>query len=276
MNPDDELPDQIGGAKLEKTVRERMSLHGRLSVVTGGARGLGYAMAAALAEAGSSVVVCDVDADAGTTAASTIRSQHGTAAWFVHADVTSEPAVESAVREIEDQAGPIDILVNNAGVVMHGALTDCSLEQWRKVMSVNLDGVFLMSREVGRRMVSRRSGSIINISSMSGIIADVPQAQAFYNASKAGVIMLTKSAAVEWADSGVRVNGIAPGYMKTALTEPYFEAGGQQIDTWMRMTPLGRPGTPDELGAAAVFLASEASSFMTGSILNIDGGYTAI
>ncbi|WP_415854411.1 SDR family NAD(P)-dependent oxidoreductase [Sinomonas sp. G460-2] len=261
---------------MQTALREKMSLSGRLSVVTGGAKGLGFAMGEALAEAGSAVVVCDIDAEAGTAAAEAICSRHGVDARFVAVDVTSERGVSDAVREIEDGAGPIDVLVNNAGIVLHGALTDSTYEQWRKVMSVNLDGVFLMSREVGRRMVSRGSGSIVNISSMSGMIANVPQAQASYNASKAGVIMLTKSAAVEWAGSGVRVNSIAPGYMKTALTEPFFDAGGDQIETWMRMTPMGRPGTPDELGAAAVFLASEASSFMTGSILNIDGGYTAV
>lgn len=245
-------------------------------MVTGGAMGLGRAMAEALAEAGSAVVICDLNAQAGQTAAKEIADLHGVPTRFVATDVTEEDSVAAAVRQIEATCGPIDVLVNNAGIVIHGALTESSLADWRKVMSVNLDGVFLMSREVGTMMVSRGSGSIINISSMSGIIANVPQAQASYNASKAGVIMFTKSAAVEWASSGVRVNSIAPGYMKTALTEPFFEAGGEQIDTWLNMTPMGRPGTPDELGAAAVFLASDASSFMTGSILSIDGGYTAV
>ena len=142
-------------------------------------------------------------------------------------------------------------------------------------MSLNLDGVYHVLSAVGRAMLERGRGSIINTGSMSGIIANVPQTQASYNASKAAVHNLTRSAALEWASRGVRVNAIAPGYMRTELTRGFYEEGGEQIDIWNAMTPMSRPGEPEELAGAAVYLASDAASFVTGSILSIDGGYTA-
>jgi NAD(P)-dependent dehydrogenase (short-subunit alcohol dehydrogenase family) len=258
------------------SVFDRFSLNGKIAFVTGGAMGLGLAMAEALADAQATVVLADANSERGQEAAEQIRSRSGKSAGFVHMDVADEDQVRRAVADVAERYGTIDVLINNAGITIHSPLIDSSLADWRKVMSVNLEGAYLVLREVGKVMTRQGSGAVINVASMSGLIANVPQAQASYNSSKGGLVMLTRSAAAEWATSGVRVNAIAPGYMKTELTKPYFEAGGEQVDTWMRMTPMGRPGTPDELGAAALFLASEASSFMTGSVLNIDGGYTAV
>ena len=143
------------------------------------------------------------------------------------------------------------------------------------MIDIDLNAVYLLSREIGRHMLDAGRGSIVNTSSMSGLIANVPQPQSAYNAAKSGVIMLTKSLAVEWADRGVRVNAIAPGYMKTEMTRGLFATGGPMIDRWMSMTPMGRPGEPEELGGLAVYLASDASSFVTGAVFSIDGGYTA-
>lgn len=144
-------------------------------------------------------------------------------------------------------------------------------ERWVKNMDVNINSMVLVSQAVGKVMIKQQKGSIINTSSMSGIIVNTPQPQAAYNTSKVFVIMFTKSLASEWAQHGIRVNTIAPGYMKTELTKDYFAQGGDMIDTWMKFTPLGRPGVPEELQGAAVYLASDASSFVTGSVLTIDG-----
>lgn len=144
------------------------------------------------------------------------------------------------------------------------------------MINLNLNGVFLVAQAVGRQMIKQGHGNIINTSSMSGLIANKPQEQCSYNASKAGVIMLTKSLAMEWSKYNIKVNTIAPGYMKTELTKPFFEKGGAMIDDWMGFTPMGRPGLPEELGGIVVYLASDASSFAQGSVFTIDGGYTAL
>ncbi|EWS82072.1 3-oxoacyl-ACP reductase [Brachybacterium phenoliresistens] len=250
-------------------------LTGRTALVTGGAKGLGLAMARALAEHGADIVLADIDDAVGEKAAAELAESAGVRTGYRHVDVTSPDAVDAVVADVVAEFGGIHILLNNAGMVIHQNLEDVTAENWRKVMALNLDGVFHVLQAVGRHMLERGSGSIINTGSMSGIIANVPQAQASYNASKAAVHNLTRSAALEWAGRGVRVNAIAPGYMKTELTREFFEAGGPQIDQWMLMTPMSRPGEPHELGGAAVYLASDASSFVTGSVLSIDGGYTA-
>ena len=162
---------------------------------------------------------------------------------------------------------------NNAGIVKWCEAEKVSEEDWRNVLDVNLNGLFFCCQEVGRHMIERGGGSIINIASMSGAIVNRPQPQASYNASKAAVIHLTRSLACEWAPYGVRVNAIAPGYMATDMAKPFFDDpkyGG----VWIPWTPMNRPGEPEELGPAAIFLASDASSFMTGATLFVDGGYT--
>ncbi|HEX7352663.1 SDR family oxidoreductase [Brachybacterium sp.] len=260
---------------MAQSISPLFDLTGRTALVTGGAKGLGLAMARGLAEHGAPIVLADIDDETGRRAAEELAAQTGVAVSYRHLDVTDQEMVEKVVAEVEDETGGIEILLNNAGRTIHHPVEDGDAEKWRAVMSLNLDGVYHVLSAVGRRMLERGRGSIINTGSMSGIIANIPQTQASYNASKAAVHNLTRSAALEWAERGVRVNAIAPGYMRTELTRGFYEEGGAQIDQWNLMTPMGRPGEPEELAGAAVYLAADASSFVTGSILSIDGGYTA-
>ena len=174
--------------------------------------------------------------------------------------------------------GRIDILVNNAGINKLAPAEEMPLEVWQKIIGVNLTGTFLVSREVGAYMIAQGGGNIVNIASMSGLVVNpLPQQQCAYNSSKAGVIMLTKCMANEWAEKGVRVNAIAPGFMRTPLTRKRLETPNDPaVQKWIGGTPMKRVGTPDELVGAALYLASEASTFTTGIVLSVDGGYTCL
>ncbi|MFD1600846.1 SDR family NAD(P)-dependent oxidoreductase [Halobellus rarus] len=255
------------------SVLESFSLEGDVAVVTGAAQGLGKQMAAALAEMGADVAIADVNREKAERTAAELDGE--TDVVPVEADVTDEASVEAMVESVTDRLGPIDVLVNNAGIVEHSPAEETSIESWRRVLSVNLDGVFLCAKHVGQRMLDRGEGRIVNIASMSGIDVNVPQKQASYNSTKAGVSMLTRSLAVEWADRGVRVNAIAPGYMRTDLVDETLEADPEMEETWLENTPMGRLGRPEELQELVVYLASDASSYMTGSTVVIDGGYTS-
>jgi NAD(P)-dependent dehydrogenase (short-subunit alcohol dehydrogenase family) len=244
------------------------ALRGRLALVTGAGQGIGREIARAFAAAGARVIVADRNRDSGVTVADELGG------FFVELDVTDSGAVRSAVDSLVGDHGPIAILVNNAGIVRNTPAESTSDEDWRDVFRVNVDGVFWCCREVGRTMLEAGGGSIINIASMSGLVANKPQPQAAYNASKAAVIMLTKSLATEWAGRGVRVNAIAPGYVATELTLKGM-GNPDWREEWLRSTPMGRVAEPAEIAPAAVYLASDASSYVTGSVLVIDGGYTA-
>lgn len=244
------------------------ALRGRLALVTGAGQGIGREIARAFAAAGARVIVADRNRDSGVTVADELGG------FFVELDVTDSGAVRSAVDSLVADHGPIAILVNNAGIVRNTPAESTSDEDWRDVFRVNVDGVFWCCREVGRTMLEAGGGSIINIASMSGLVANKPQPQAAYNASKAAVIMLTKSLAAEWAGRGVRVNAIAPGYVATELTLKGM-GNPDWREEWLRSTPMGRVAEPAEIAPAAVYLASDASSYVTGSVLVIDGGYTA-
>lgn len=257
-------------------ILEQFRLDDKVAIVTGGAMGLGQAMATALAQAGANIVIADIQEDVAAATATTIRETEGVKATSLKVDVTNPDDVQKMVDDVVDEFGKIDILINNAGMTINAKAEEMTYEQWNKVINLNLNGVFLVAQAVGRQMIEQGYGNIINTSSMSGIIANKPQEQCSYNASKAGVIMLTKSLAMEWSKYNIKVNTIAPGYMKTELTKPFFEQGGAMIDDWMGFTPMGRPGLPEELGGIVVYLASDASSFAQGSVFTIDGGYTAL
>ncbi len=255
------------------SVMDKFDLRGRCSIVTGAAMGLGKAMAEALAEAGSDIVIADINMEAAEATAAEL-SRIGTRVTAMRCDVTNPDQAEQLSESVLETFGRIDVLINNAGIAKHVKIEDMKIEDWRTIMDVNLNSVFIMSQIVGRVMIRQKRGSIINIASMSGLIVNTPQCQCAYNVSKAGVIMLTKSLASEWAEHGIRVNSIAPGYMKTELTRPYFEGNGEMVQRWMDLSPMKRPGTPDELQGIALYLASDSSSFVTGAVFSIDGGYT--
>ena len=250
---------------------ERFSLAGRVAVVTGGTRGLGAGFAEALGDAGASVVLVGRDVDAAQGVLDTLRAK-GIRTEFIAADVTVADDVQRVLDTTLSTFGQVDILVNNAGACVHAPALDVTPEDWRAVMAVNVDAVWTCSQTFGRHFVAERSGSIVNIGSMSGFIVNRPQWQPAYNASKAAVHHLTRSLAAEWAPHGVRVNALAPGYIKTDMSpvdDPQFR------QHWIEDAPMQRYGTVEELAPAVVFLASDASSFVTGSVLVADGGYTA-
>ena len=253
-------------------ILEQFSLEGRVGIVTGGGQGLGRMFALSCADAGASIVVAEVNPETAQRSVEEIVKT-GRDALFVQTDVRRRGNVRNMVKITLEKFGRIDFLLNNAGITKWGKAEDVTEKEWREVFDVNVHGLFLCSQEVGKHMIEKKSGSIINIASMSGLIVNRPQAQASYNTSKAAVIHLTKSLAAEWAPHNIRINAIAPGYMKTPMAEPFFqkpEYGG----IWMDWTPMKRPGDPKELGPLAVFLASDASSFMTGTTVVIDGGYS--
>lgn len=248
-------------------------LSGRIAVVTGGGRNIGLATAMALAECGARLVIAEIDAEVGATGVAELRAK-GYQAEFHRLDVTDSPAVRACADHVVAQYGRVDILVANAGIALNAAGETTGDADWRRIMAINLDGVFYCNREFGRHMLERRVGSIVNIGSMSGLIVNKPQPQAAYNASKAAVHMLTKSLAAEWAERGVRVNAVAPTYIETEMTRRGM-SNPEWHRTWLEMTPMRRVGQPPEIAACVLFLASDAASLVTGSVLVADGGYTA-
>jgi NAD(P)-dependent dehydrogenase (short-subunit alcohol dehydrogenase family) len=252
---------------------EKLRLDGRVAVVTGGGQGIGAACARALGEAGATVIVAELLPERIEKAVGELKG-HGLMAHGVQLDVTSSAAVDRAAAEIEAAHGPVSILVNNAGIARSDVRAeDTSDDHWRQHMDINLDAVFWCCRAFGRQMLAKGKGSIVNIGSISGFIVNKPQPQAFYNASKAAVHHLTKSLAAEWAMRGVRVNAVAPSYIETPLTAFGMKEHPEMLKTWIEMTPMGRVGQPDEIASVVQFLASDAASFMTGSIVLADGGY---
>ncbi len=252
---------------------EKYNLDGRVAVVTGGGRGIGFEICRALGEAGATMVVADVNEES-AVAASHALANEGIEAEARALDVTDARAVTELAADIHSRHGRVDILVNNAGTGRNTDAIATTDEEWRAIIDVNLNGVFYCARAFGKYMVERGSGSVVNLGSMSGIIANKPQPQAAYNASKAAVHLLTKSLACEWASRNVRVNALAPGYVATEMTRPGRE-NKEWYSMWLEMTPMKRCAEPDEIASAALFLAADASRFITGSVLVVDGGYTA-
>jgi NAD(P)-dependent dehydrogenase (short-subunit alcohol dehydrogenase family) len=245
-------------------------LSGKTAVVTGGNRGLGRAFGASLADAGAKVALAVRDVDLARDALQAIEAAGGEAIAAA-VDVRSPESVERMLHEVLEAFGRVDILVNNAGVCYHRPALDVPLSEWQDVFDINVHGLWHCAQAFGRHMVEMGGGNIINIGSISAMIVNRPQWQPAYNASKAAVHQLTKSLAAEWAPHGVRVNALAPGYVKTEMApvdDPKYKPH------WVDVAPMQRYATPEELGPTIVYLASDASAFMTGSVLVIDGGYT--
>ena len=246
-------------------------LEGRTALVTGANRGLGRAFAAALADAGADVVVVGRHDDRNREAADGIAQATGRRATPVAGDVTDPDDVRRIVDEAMTVHGRIDVLVNNAGICYHKPALEVPDEEFLDVFDVNVTGLWRMSRAVAPHMVDSGGGSIVNVGSISALIVNRPQWQPAYNASKAAVHQLTKSLAAEWAPHGIRVNAIAPGYVKTEMApvdEPQFR------ERWILDAPMQRYATPAEIAPSVVYLAGDAASFTTGTVLVTDGGYT--
>jgi NAD(P)-dependent dehydrogenase (short-subunit alcohol dehydrogenase family) len=252
-------------------VLKRFELTGRRAVVTGASRGLGRAFATALAEAGADVAAVARGKAEVTEAARQIAARTGRRIVAISADVTERADVERMITESAAGLGGVDILVNNAGVCFHRPALEVPDSEWNAVFDTNVYGVWAASTAAARLMAGAGGGVIINIGSISSIIVNRPQWQPAYNASKAAVHQLTRSLAAEWAPHNIRVNALAPGYVKTEMApvdRPEFRRH------WIEDVPMQRYATPEEIAPSVVYLASDASSFMTGSVLVLDGGYT--
>jgi NAD(P)-dependent dehydrogenase (short-subunit alcohol dehydrogenase family) len=248
---------------------ELFGLKGKTALVTGGGRGIGQVVALGLAKAGAEVAIIS-RGGADTTAA--LIEKEGGKAYSLIADVTSEADVDGALEEVVRRSGSLDIVFNNAGICIHKDTLEASIAEWREVIDTNLTGEYIVARAAGRIMIERKiRGAIINMASMSGSIVNIPQWQASYNASKAGVIHLTRSLAIEWAPHGIRVNSLSPGYIATPMS---VETPKELRDAWTPLMPMRRMGMPEELIPAVLCLASTASGYTSGSDVVVDGAYT--
>jgi NAD(P)-dependent dehydrogenase (short-subunit alcohol dehydrogenase family) len=263
------------GSGITGTVVERLSLQGRTALVTGGSRGIGKAIAVGLAEAGAEVGILFRQAkEEADRVAEQLRKFGRAESFAMAADVTSRQALDAAVDESVRRWGKIDILVANAGIGIDVNAEDMTEEQWDRLMDVNLKGVFFATQAAARHMIPRKSGNIVVTSSLSSVVAN-GNPQACYNASKAGVNMLVRCLAYEWARYNIRVNAISPGFIMTDILGPYLQQYPDEAYSYMiKPAAMNRIGTPDELAGAAVFLASDASSYMTGQNIILDGGYS--
>src|SRR6202453_1962647 len=252
---------------------DRFKLKGRVALVTGGAQGIGLACVEALSEAGAYVYIADRNPKIAQEAQAAMKAK-GSAGDVIEMEVTDSKQVDAAATRVMAEKGRVDILVCNAGIARSQTpAEDVTDEHWLNVIDVNLNGVFWCCRAFGKNMLAAGRGSIINIGSMSGFIVNKPQQQAYYNASKAAVHHLTKSLAAEWGARGVRVNAVAPTYVTTPLNA-FVKNNPKMYDAWIGGTPMARLGEPDEVASVVLFLASDAASLMTGSVVLVDGGYT--
>ena len=264
--------ESMTGAKVKHPlVDDLFGLEGKIALITGSSQGLGLILARGLGRAGATVVLNGRNEQKLEAAVSRLEEEGVSARGYAF-DVTDSGQIHEKIEGIEKEVGPIDILVNNAGIQRRGPLEDFSEKDWQDILNTNLTAVFLVSRRVAKGMIARKRGKIVNIHSLQSEIARVTIAP--YSASKGGVKMLTKGMATDWGKYNIQVNGIGPGYFITEMTKPL--ADNPEFDGWIKgRTPMARWGDPEELVGTVIFLASEASSFITGQIIYIDGGILA-
>jgi len=245
-----------------------MRLEGRIAIVTGGARGIGKKISETFLKEGASVYIFDVIGEEGERTADEFRKAYGEdKAEFLKVDITDEPCVEKAIEDIISKKGKIDILVNNAGITRDNLIIRMSLEDWKKVIDINLTGAFICSKYVAKYMIKSRSGKIVNISSIVGVHGNAGQSN--YSSSKAGIIGLTKTLAMELAGRNVLVNAIAPGYIETEMTAKLSDEIKEKL---MQQIPVKRLGNVGDIANAVLFLASSESDYITGTVMSVDGG----
>jgi NAD(P)-dependent dehydrogenase (short-subunit alcohol dehydrogenase family) len=255
----------------------RVDLNGRVALVTGAAAGIGQAIAIAMAQNGASIIAVDISEGAPETLDAVTRM--GRTNLFLRCDISDFDQVSRTVRDAEHAFGQIDILVNNAGTnspaELRKRIDEYSVEEWHRIIAIDLDGLFFCSRAVTPGMVQRNSGTIINIASVMGIIP--ARLQSAFTAAKAGVINFSRSMALELGPLGIRVNAIAPGSVLTRRTRELFYSADKSVVSASLLShiPLGRPGTPEEIASAALFLASSDAAYITGTVITVDGGWTA-
>ena len=256
-----------------QALKDRLDLAGRVGVLTGAAQGIGRAAALALSRAGAAVAIMDIDEEAAEAVAAEIRGRDGRAI-ALNADVVDEAAVEEAMSRTMSEFGRLDILVNNAGLGARTPTLELQSRAWRRAMDVGLDGAFYCSRAAGRHMIAQRSGAIVNVSSIMGLCGGGLYPNLAYHTAKGGLVNLTRALALEWAAHGIRVNAVAPAFLRTRLTEPLLAEPGMEAAI-LAATPLGRLVEPEEVAYAIHFLASDAAAMITGHTLPIDGGWLA-
>ena len=255
-------------------LQNMFSLEGKVALVTGGGRGIGQVICRELARAGADIAVFSRSGASETV--KLIESEGGKVLDII-ADATDESSVKEGMKKIMEVYGRLDIVINNAGVCYHKDAFDATVEEWRECLDINLTGEYIVCREAARVMIDNNfKGSIVNIASMSGHIVNVPQCQAAYNASKAGVIHMTKSLAIEWIDKNIRVNSISPGYVATPMSvDPDF-VEPELMAAWQPLFPMHRMAKPEELCGAIIWLCSDSAGYTTGADILIDGAYTVL
>tara|TARA_B000000460_G_scaffold178180_1_gene127204 strand:+ start:1335 stop:2102 length:768 start_codon:yes stop_codon:yes gene_type:complete len=249
----------------------KFKLDNKISLVTGGAGGIGIEICKSLLDAGSKVIIADIDSKKSKKLLKKIKNKN---IEYYKLDSTSEKNIKSLSRFILKKYKRLDVLVNCVGICFNKEAEKVKKKEWDKVINININSMFYVCKEFGKIFIKQKKGTIVNIGSNSGLIVDKPQPQASYNASKAAVHQLTKSLACEWSKYNIRVNAIAPGYVATEMTllgrkKPHW------FKYWIEMTPMKRLAEPSEIASVALFLASESSSYCTGSIISVDGGYTS-
>jgi NAD(P)-dependent dehydrogenase (short-subunit alcohol dehydrogenase family) len=259
-----------------KDIVNKIKLTGKTAIITGGHSGIGRGISEAFAQAGAqNIVIAGRREELGKKAAAEVSAEHGGVnCVFFRADITLQADRQALADYTASTFGRIDILVNNAGITHVDNAENISYENWRKVMDINLDALFFMSQAAGRVMIKQKSGVIINTSSNSDRLVMTPQKQAVYNASKAGVSMLTKCLAYEWAEHNIRVNAVSPGYIQSDILPQGVRGDGKKFtEVWTEMIPMGRFGYAEEIGAIVLFAASDMCPFLNGSVILADGGY---